>query len=157
MCKLLPIARCFCYMSFWLCLYLDMCCFMSQKNFSRCFGIFFFGSFFSHYFSIQHFGLSVHSSDILWKDNSSKGEHFLTSNSSFMLALHRFEQCILLPTTQSFFNNFAHLLLDLSYSVFFNLFILLALLFNSPLFCAWFPNRAIIHLSKLHSFKENIF
>ena len=133
MCKLLPIARCYCYKSFWLDLYLDMCCFMSQKNPFRCFGIFFFGSFFSHYFSIQHFGLSVHSSDILWKDNSSKGKHFPTSNSSFMLSLHRFEEWILLPTAQSFFVKFAHLLLDLSYSVFFNLFILLALLFNSPL------------------------
>ena len=105
MCKLLPIARCYCYKSFWLDLYLDMCCFMSQKNLSRCFGIFFFGSFFSHYFSTQHFGLSVHSSDILWKDNSSKGKHFPTSNSSFMLSLHRFEEWILLPTAQSFLLN----------------------------------------------------
>ena len=126
MCKLLPIARFFCYKSSWLDLYLDMCCFMSQKNLSRCFGIFFFSSFFSHYFSIQHFGLSVHSSDILWKDNSSKGKHFLTCNSSFMLALHSFEECVLLPTAQSFFVKFTHLLLYLCYTVFLNLFILLA-------------------------------
>ena len=145
---LLPIAQSFCYDSFRLCLYLDMWCFMSQKNLSSCSGIFFFGSFFSHYFSIQHFGLCVHSFYILSKDNSSKGEHFLTSNSSFILSLHRFEESFYLICSSVNWLVLFCLVQSLHSS---------CIILQFAVVCACFPNRAIIPLSKLHSLKENIF